>query len=562
MKKNLLLNLILLISVYGYAQTLQFNLASPQPNLIQVYGGSFASGDIDGDGDKDLLVTGTSPTILTKLYLNDGTGNFTETTTPFPNASSSVTIFKDLDNDGDLDLFFSGTANIGGAFANIYSNNGFGVFTLVSNPALPKFSSGGAAIADVDNDGDQDIIISTLTSTNVFVADVYKNNGTAVFTAQGSTAFTPVKFTSIAFIDIENDGDKDVIISGKDASNVSSIKLYQNDGSGNYTLNSNSTFLPIAADDVDVADTDNDGDVDFLVSGSQAGSIANTILYTNNGAGVFTQTTTSLQNTFAGKSAFADLDNDGDQDVLVGGSQAGGLPNIYSIAYRNTGNNVFVAADTLGGDYIADCVIDNFNGDILKDIITQGFLSRMTKVFWNSTTVLPIQFNSFTAQSSYNCETFIKFTTGTEENVSQIEIEHSINGTSFNTIQKITPLGSNSSYSFIHTNPGFGKNFYRIMSTDRDGRTQKSEIVQSANTCNTLMEVYPNPVRNEIFIKGFQNEDKVTIQLFDVTGKLIMQQVFSRNGIIRMELGKIASGQYTLRASTEANSFETKVLKL
>jgi hypothetical protein len=389
MKKILIFKCVILISIAGYSQTLDFTLANPQPTLMEVYGGSFASGDIDGDGDKDLLMTGISPAILTKLYLNNGTGNFTEITTTFPNASSSVSIFKDLDNDGDLDLFFSGNANIGGAFTNIYTNNGSGIFTLVNNPVLPKFTGGGAAIADVDNDGDQDIVISTLTSTNAFVADVYKNNGSAVFTAQGSTAFTPVKFTAIAFIDIENDGDQDIIISGKDAGNVSSIKLYQNNGTGNYTLNTNSTFLPISADDVDVADTDNDGDLDFLISGSQSTSIANTILYTNNGSGVFTQTTTSLQQTFGGKNAFADLDNDGDQDILIVGSQAGGLPNIRNIVYRNTGNNVFVPADTLGGEYIADCVVADFTGDGLKDIIIQGFANK-TNAYWNTSIALRV----------------------------------------------------------------------------------------------------------------------------------------------------------------------------
>lgn len=387
MKKILLSQLMLLISISGYAQTFGFTLASPQPNLVEVYEGSFATGDIDGDGDKDLLMTGQSPQRVTKLYLNDGTGNFTETPTIFTNASSTVAILKDLDNDGDLDLFLSGNSNVGAIFTNIYSNNGAGVFTQVTNPALPKFVGGGAAIDDVDNDGDQDIIISSLTSTNAFVADVYLNNGNAVFAAQGSTAFTAVKFTAIAFIDIENDGDKDVIISGKDASNASSIKLYQNNGSGVFTLNTNSTFLPISASDVDVADTDNDGDFDFLVSGSQAGSIANTILYRNNGLGVFTSIPTNLQQTFGGKNAFADLDNDGDQDILTVGSQAGGLPNIYNIVYQNTGNNVFVPTDTLGGEYIADCIIEDFNGDGLKDIIIQGFVNK-TNVYWNTSSIL------------------------------------------------------------------------------------------------------------------------------------------------------------------------------
>ncbi len=389
MKKILLLNSIILMCSNVLSQTLDFTLANPQPNLVEVYDGSFASGDIDGDGDKDLLMTGQSPVRVTKLYINNGTGNFTETPTIFPNASSTVAVLKDLDNDSDLDLFLSGISNVGVIFTNIYRNNGTGVFTQVANTALPIFVGGGAAIEDVDNDGDQDIIISAQTSTNSFVADVYLNNGNAVFSAQGSTAFTAVKFSALAFIDIENDGDKDVIISGKDASNVSSIKLYQNNGLGNFTQNTNSIFAPVASNDVDVADTDNDGDLDFLVSGSQAGSIANTILYTNNGLGIFTPTTTNLQNTFAGKNAFGDLDNDGDQDLLIVGSQAGGLPNIFNIVYQNTGNNVFVQADVLGGEYIADCVIDDFTGDGLKDIIIQGFINK-TNVYWNTSTNLSV----------------------------------------------------------------------------------------------------------------------------------------------------------------------------
>ncbi len=400
MKKILLLNFVLLTTILGYSQTLDFTLASPQPNLVEVYEGSFASGDVDGDGDKDLLMTGQSPIRVTKLYINNGTGNFTETPTIFPNASSTVAILKDLDNDNDLDFFLSGISNVGAIFTNIYRNNGTGVFTQVANTALPIFVGGGAAIDDVDNDGDQDIIISAQTSTNSFVADVYLNNGNAVFSAQGSTAFTAVKFSALAFIDIENDGDKDVIISGTDVNNVSSIKLYQNNGLGNFTLNTNSILAPVASNDVDVADTDNDGDLDFLVSGSQAGSIANTILYTNNGSGLFTQTTTNLQNTFGGKNAFADLDNDGDQDLLIVGSQAGGLPNIFNIVYQNTGNNVFVQTEVLGGEYIADCVIDDFTGDGLKDIIIQGFVNK-TNVYWNTSTTLSAAETAFNQEVTF-----------------------------------------------------------------------------------------------------------------------------------------------------------------
>ncbi|MBV1924802.1 MAG: VCBS repeat-containing protein, partial [Flavobacteriaceae bacterium] len=208
MKKNTLLILSLFTFSLCSAQ-IDFTLADPQPNLIEVYGGSFASGDIDNDGDQDLLMTGLGPGSGTALYLNDGNGDFTEVTnTPFPIARFSVTEFVDLDADGDLDLFFSGIAS-GGVqeFTHIYLNDGTGSFTQLSNPLLPQFQGSGAAIADVDGDEDLDILISAEDGNSQFVADIYLNDGNANFTPSGNTAFTPVKFASVAFIDVENDGD-------------------------------------------------------------------------------------------------------------------------------------------------------------------------------------------------------------------------------------------------------------------------------------------------------------------------------------------------------------------
>lgn len=367
MRQILLIQTIILICINGYTQTLNFTLANPQPNIMEGYGGIFASGDIDGDGDLDLLMTRIGP--WTKLYKNDGTGNFTEVTHNFPRSGNSQAFFKDLDGDGDLDLFFSGQNELAQKFANIYRNDGLGNFTQVPNN-LPVFIEG-AAIADVDNDGDQDLVITT-----AIISDIYLNNGNAVFTPQGNSVFTPVDGI-VQIIDIENDGDQDVIISGSNT-----IKLYQNNGSGVYTLNTNTTFPAITAEGIEVADTDNDGDLDLLINGN-----TQNLLYINDGIGVFTQIATNIQQTFAGKNAFADLDNDGDQDLLIVGSQAGGLPNIFNILYKNTGNNVFVQTQILGGEYIADCILADFNSDGLKDIIIQGFVDD-TNVYWNTSQVL------------------------------------------------------------------------------------------------------------------------------------------------------------------------------
>lgn len=392
MKKNTLLLLSLFTFSLCSAQLINFTVADPQPDLIEVYGGSFASGDIDNDGDRDLLMTGLDPGSETALYLNNGNGDFTEVTnTPFPEARFSVTEFIDLDADGDLDLFFSGIAS-GGVqeFTHIYLNDGSGSFTQLSNPFLPEFQGSGAAIEDVDNDGDLDIMISAIDKNDQFGADIYLNDGNANFTPSGSTAFTPVKFASVVFIDVENDGDADVMISGTQANDDALTRLYLNDGSGNYSIDTNTSFEQLSADDVDVADTDNDGDIDILMSGTNDLNDVRTILYVNDGSGQFIELSTGMQETFAGTNAIADLDNDGDQDILIIGSQDGGLPNIFNIVYENLGNNEFEAAVTIGGEYIAACIVDDFNGDGLADIIIQGFVDK-TNVYWNSSEILDVQ---------------------------------------------------------------------------------------------------------------------------------------------------------------------------
>ena len=377
----------------SYSQNIDFTLANPQPNLINVEAGSFASGDIDDDGDLDLLVAGSNPVAATALYLNDGSGNFTEdSNVPFPIANNTVTIFKDLDEDGDLDLFFSGNGNGIGAFTHIYLNNGSGELTKKQNPSLPKFADGNATIGDVDKDGDLDIIISASDVSDNYFADIYLNDGTANFTAMGSTAFTAVKFSSLKLIDIENDGDLDVIISGIQQNKNASVALYINDGHGNFSMDTNSVFEQIIAQDIDSDDLDNDGDLDILMSGSDNNFVIPfTNLYLNNGNGLFTKLeSTNLQQTFLGSNEITDLDNDGDQDIIITGSQMGGLPNILSIAYENVGNNQFVESDIFGGDYLTASVVGDFNGDDLTDVITQGHING-TKAYWNTTQVLSIE---------------------------------------------------------------------------------------------------------------------------------------------------------------------------
>ena len=110
-----------------------------------------AVGDIDGDGDLDLVGTSGS------IFLNDGLGQFSQSTESIPYLVTSHVILEDFDSDGDLDVF---QVNWSNNPDKVYLNNGFGEFTDSGLSLGAEFSSHAAA-GDIDNDGDLDVVIAS-----------------------------------------------------------------------------------------------------------------------------------------------------------------------------------------------------------------------------------------------------------------------------------------------------------------------------------------------------------------------------------------------------------------
>ena len=82
------------------------------------------------------------------------------------------------------------------------------------------------------------------------------------------TPFEGVFAGSVAFADIDNDNDQDVLITGRDDVEITySSKLYLNDGLGNYSIVSNTPFDGVGSSSVEFADIDNDDDLDVLITG-------------------------------------------------------------------------------------------------------------------------------------------------------------------------------------------------------------------------------------------------------------------------------------------------------
>ncbi|MCT7997590.1 SBBP repeat-containing protein, partial [Laspinema olomoucense] len=176
------------------------------------------------------LQVGNQGGSFSKIYRNNGEGNFEEISTFLPGVSTDSSVdWGDYDNDGDLDILL-----VGGGGAYIYRNNGNNIFSQVY-PSLPRrVARSSAAWGDYDNDGDLDLLLTGLGELNNPISKVYSNNGGA-FT-EIDTDFIPLGYTATAWGDYDKDGDLDILLTGKTAVNFGSIVsvIYQNN-----TVNSN-----------------------------------------------------------------------------------------------------------------------------------------------------------------------------------------------------------------------------------------------------------------------------------------------------------------------------------
>ncbi|MEO0789222.1 MAG: FG-GAP-like repeat-containing protein, partial [Bacteroidota bacterium] len=247
---------------------------------------SIAFADIDGDNDLDLFISGQNisetPAFIAKLYINDGGGTFTEVVgTPFTGVFNSSIAFSDIDGDNDQDLLITGQPSPASFSTTLYTNDGQGNFTEVANSPIADVGFGSIDFADVDGDGDEDLLITGFTEFGNPVSVLYTNDGTGNFEEVMNTPFEDVGFSSIAFADIDNDNDQDVLIAGFGVN----TRLYLNDGSGNFSELSDVPFLDVTLGAVALADIDGDTDKDVLISGfSSQGGGQITRLYINEGS--------------------------------------------------------------------------------------------------------------------------------------------------------------------------------------------------------------------------------------------------------------------------------------
>jgi PKD repeat protein len=207
----------------------------------------------------------------------------------------------------------------GERISRIYNNNGNGIFTQLPGTTFTRICYGYSSFGDYDNDGYPDVLITGQTATFNRISTIYHNNGNGSFTEKSDIILHGLSYSSGAWADFNNDGFQDIVLAGEEAGFSTSTRVYLNNTNGNFMLQDNLTIGGVKKCAVVAGDFDNDGDPDILISGDRNNNPVSE-LYTNNGDGTFTlDNGVVIAGATESSIGLCDYDNDGDIDFLLTG---------------------------------------------------------------------------------------------------------------------------------------------------------------------------------------------------------------------------------------------------
>ncbi|HSP99998.1 MAG TPA: VCBS repeat-containing protein [Candidatus Dormibacteraeota bacterium] len=355
-----------------------------------------AFADIDGDGDLDAFIGAGDPSDANILFFrNTGSAEVPRFAAPLSNffgfpetADVSSPAFADIDGDGDLDAFmtFRGRTvflrNTGSATSPAFA-------APIVNPfGLPDVSDViSIAFADIDADGDLDEVLGATDGRTVFFA----NTGTARAAAFGP----PVGLVDVGaasaptFADIDGDGDLDGFIGELNGG----LLFFRNTGTARVPAFADPDTNPFGLVDVGsfsspaFVDIDGDGDLDAFV-GLLDGK---TLFFRNNGSATEPAFVPPLGLAFKeanGRAAFVDIDGDGDLDAFAGDADGntllfGNVGSAHAPDFTEAITNPFGLAN-VGGD--SSPAFADIDGDGDFDAFVQVLVPGRTVFFQNTGT--------------------------------------------------------------------------------------------------------------------------------------------------------------------------------
>jgi len=284
---------------------------------------ALAWGDWDNDGDLDLAIANDNSGQPSRVYRNDS-GTLVDAWQSNSKKTKDVA-WGDWDGDGYLDLAFANDGQVNQVYENLGPGSGSRLPSQPNWTSTPAKKSMSVAWGDVDGDGDLDLAFANEGQQNRIYENLSPASGTSAPLAQTSTHFSArtKKSMALAWGDWDGDGDLDLIVANKEQTEY----LYENTGnSPSLDWESSSAWSSAG---LALGDVDGDGDLDLAVANSD--SAEPDLVFLNNGGTFSSNADWTGGNTASQAVAWGDVDGDGDLDLAVA------VANGPNLLYENLG---------------------------------------------------------------------------------------------------------------------------------------------------------------------------------------------------------------------------------
>ena len=212
-------------------------------------------------------------------------------------------------------------------------------------------------------------------------------------------------------------------------------------------------------------------------------------------------------------------------------------------AYNNTLNTINFSANIPSGKTVARVLASHAWIDV-PDVLS---------VF-----ALPIDIISFEGKSVEN-EYHLALEVAKEWNVKQLELEKSIDGKNYESIETLLPVNS-LIYNFIDRNPS-QINFYRIKVVDIDEHIMYSKVINYSKTNIDIVKLYPNPTTNILTIELPQRKTNQTIYIKNLFGQIVYKQEILDKQFETINTESLSKGNYILQVVSTSQTLTTKFSK-
>jgi len=329
--------------------------------VINVSGKGVDAGDLDGDGEIDIVSTDGQ----TLIFFNNGNRSVTTPGTSLgSNSGGSAVTLLDWNGDGSLDIAVGGLA---GSTAEIFVNDGSGDFS-----SADRLQSGGVGsvnhmiAADLNNNGRSEVVIAG-------------SSGTTIMRSRDQGGFDQTSLSSgaglnVTAADIELDGDMDIVVIRQ---TNRAVDIHYNNGNGTSFSRTRLNYGSVAT--VSAADLNGDGTPDLLlgVDGDDLNTPENKMYYQQ------TNGSFSFGGSFGASPISAllsgDVSGDGWTDV-VAVNEAG----VHQLYLGSAANGFTLAPEQIVSDGMRRGILSDFNSDDSLDLILVGREADVLEIHANN----------------------------------------------------------------------------------------------------------------------------------------------------------------------------------